>query len=377
MKQKLVFISNMAAPYQVKFCYALQEYFDAEFWFYEHIDKTRPDWWKIELGTRCKIMKLSGKLPVVGYFSFGLFKDLLKFKPDIIILGGFMKWHFVVYKLARLLKIKVAIMTEPIRYVKNDDFSSGSLLNKNNAHNRLKIARRLFGQVDLYIGMGDLAARQLIEEFSFPIEKVAKLSYPQDIEVYFNHPLRDKRKGGPITLLFANRLVERYQPLLALEVFKNISSKYPSTRMLMNAEGSLKAECIRYIKRNNLINVEFLDRIDSWDDMHMIYRQSDILVLPATYSNGNGTIIEARASGMGIVISNQINNIQRHSKHGENCFICNLSIDEFVEAVSTYIDNPELLKSHGKLSRQLVQYRKNDHTAKTYFEIFKDYGLVD
>ena len=57
MKKKYVFISNIASPYQVKLCYSLQKYFNAEFWFYEYIDNTRPEWWKIPLGNKCKILK--------------------------------------------------------------------------------------------------------------------------------------------------------------------------------------------------------------------------------------------------------------------------------------------------------------------------------
>lgn len=377
MKKKYLFISNMASPYQVKFCYSLQEYFDAEFWFYEHIDETRPDWWKIPLGDKCKIMKASGKFPKVGYFSFGLFIDMLRFKPDIVVLGGFMKWHVLVIHFAKLLGAKVAVMSEPLRYVTNDDQGSTDLITKENSSRKINLMKKLFKKVDLYIGMGEVAKNQFLEEFDFPKEKVVSLAYPQDIEEYYNHPLRDKKFEEPITLLFANRLVERYQPLMALEVIRRLSLKYPNIKMLMNSSGSQKDQCLEFIEKNNLANVEFLDKIDSWNNMHLIYKQSDILILPCVYSNGNGTIIEARASGMGIVISNQINNIERHSKHSENCFICNLDVDEFEKAVSKYINNLNLLVEHGKLSRELVKYRRNDYTAKKYFEAFQRHGLVD
>lgn len=367
----------MASPYQVKFCYSLQEYFDTEFWFYEYIGETRPDWWKIPLGDKCKIMKASGKFPKVGHFSFGLFIDMLRFKPDIVVLGGFMKWHVLVLYFAKLLGARVAVMSEPLRYVANDDQGSTDLITKENSSRKINLMKKLFKKIDLYIGMGEVAKKQFLEEFEFPKEKVTSLSYPHDIEEYYNHPLREKKFGDPITLLFANRLVERYQPLMALEVMKRVSSKYPNIKMLMNADGSQKKECTDFIEKNNLTNVEFLDKIDSWNNMHLIYKQSDILILPCVYSNGNGTIIEARASGMGIVISNQINNIERHSKNGENCFICDLNVDEFEKAVSKYIDNPELLIDHGRLSRKLIEFRRNDYTAKQYFEIFKEYGLVD
>ena len=377
MKKKYLFISNMAAPYQVKFCYAMQEHFDTEFWFYEHIDETRPDWWKIPLGDKCKIMKASGKIPKVGYFSFGLFVDMLRFKPDIVVLGGFMKWHVLVLQFAKLLGAKVAVMSEPLRYVTNDDQGSTQLISKENSFRKISIMKKLFDKVDLYIGMGEVAKKQFLEEFDFPKEKVTSLAYPQDIEEYYDHPLREKKNGDSLTLLFANRLVERYQPLMALEVLKKLNLKYENINMLMNSEGSQKEDCIEFIKKNNLTNVEFLDGVDSWNNMHLIYKKSDILILPCVYSNGNGTIIEAGASGMGLVISNQINNIQRHSKPGENCVVCDLNVDVFVKGVSIYIDNPEILKTHGILSRKLVEYMRNDQISKHYFETFKENGLID
>lgn len=377
MKKRYLFISNMAAPYQVKLCYSLQEYFDAEFWFYEYTNKTRPEWWKIPLGDKCNIIKDTIRVPKIGYISFGLLFKLIKFKPDIVVLGGFMKWHIVVLHLAKILGAKVVVMSEPFRFVSNDDEGSTELVTRDNSLKKINSIKKIFSKVDLYIGMGELAKKQFIEEFEFPKEKVANLSYPQDIEEYYNHPLREKEYGDPITILFANRLVDRYQPLMALEVFRRLSTKYPHINMLMNAEGSQKKECVEFIGKNNLDNVEFLDKIDSWNNMHLIYKKSDILILPCVYSNGNGTIIEARASGMGVVISNQINNIEKHSKHGENCFICDLNVDDFVNSVSIYIENPKLLKSHGIISRKLVEYRTNSYTARKYFETFKEYGLVD
>jgi len=101
------------------------------------------------------------------------------------------------------------------------------------------------------------------------------------------------------------------------------------------------------------------------------------LILPATYSNGNGTIIEARASGMGIVISNKISYLERHSVNGENCFICDLSIEDFASAVLTYIRNPEILIPHGLLSRERVEGRRNKYTAEMYYEVFKNHGFVE
>ncbi len=377
MKKKYLFISNIASPYQVKFCYALQEHFNAEFWFYEYLDETRPEWWKIPLGNKCKIMKASGKLPKVGYYSFGLFIDMLRFKPDIVVLGGFMKWHILVLNFAKLLGAKVAVMSEPLRYVTNDDQGSTELTTRKNSSSKINLIKRLFKKVDLYIAMGEVAEKQFLEEFEFHREKVTILPYPKDIEEYYNHPLREKKSGDPITLLFANRLVERYQPLIALEVFKRLSAKHLNIKLLMNSEGSEKTKCMDFIKKNNITNVEFLNDIDSWNNMNLIYKKSDILILPAYYSNGNISITEARASGMGMVLSNRINSVEISNINRKNCFICNPKVDDFYDCLSNYIKNPELLIEHGILSRQLVQENRNDCMAKKYFNSFKEYDFVE
>jgi glycosyltransferase involved in cell wall biosynthesis len=48
-------------------------------------------------------------------------------------------------------------------------------------------------------------------------------------------------------------------------------------------------------------HVCFLDQVNSWEEMHLIYKESDIMIFPALFSNGNYTILEAMASGMGLV----------------------------------------------------------------------------
>ena len=375
-KKKLVFISNMASPYQVKFCYALQQYFNTEFWFYVRREANRPKWWEIPLGEKCKVLKISGRAPKIGYFSLGVFYDLIRFNPDIIALGGLMNWHWLILRLGKMFNKKVVFMSEPSRYIKSDRDKSNLLRTKENSLKTLGKVRRRFSGADLYLGMGELAAKQFIEEIEFEKDKVAWTNYPQDIEEYFNHPLRTKTNGDSYRILFANRLIDRYQPLFVLEVFEKIVSKYPNTELYMNNDGPLKSKCIEYIENRGLKNVKFLDKIDSWNNMHLVYKNADILILPATYSNGNGTIIEAGASGMGVVISNGINHVEKHSINGKNCFICDLKAEEFVQGITNYIESPGLLISHGELSRKLVEDRKNEYTAKRYFEIFERYGLL-
>ena len=111
--RKFVFISNMAAPYQVKFCYELQKYFNTEFWFYEYIGKGRPEWWKIPLGSRCKILKYAIFSYRQKYFCLSIISELKRMNPDIIMLGNwFIPGNLLAYFWAKLHKKKTILFTE-------------------------------------------------------------------------------------------------------------------------------------------------------------------------------------------------------------------------------------------------------------------------
>lgn len=375
MKQKLVFIGNIASPYQVKLCYALEEYFDAEFWFYEHLDQNRPDWWKIPLGDKCRILNYSKWFPKIGYLSLGLIPELVRFKPDVILLGGFMAGHAAIVRVAKLFGIKTVVMSEPLRPLQNDDDPSARLTNPEDNPYKVKLLHRLFKDADLYFGMGTVAVEQFKHQLGFDPDKVVHATYAQDIDAYFDHGLRRKRPGDTFKLLFANRLVERYQPLLVLEAYRNLSHRY-SLELYLNNSGQQLEACQSYIAEHDLKNVHFLDEIRAWDEMPKVYEQADILILPATYSNGNGTIIEARASGMGVVISNQINNVAHHSVDGKNCYMCDVTVESIERGIEQYLEHPERLIEHGMLSRELVKFHRNDVTAKGYYDTLRANQII-
>jgi len=114
--KKLVFISNMAAPYQVKFSTEIQKYFEAEFWFYIHVDNTRPKWWKYPLGNYCSILKNVWFKRIRKYFTFDVIKKLDEFNPDIVMLGAFrIPGNYLAYLWARKNNKKIILFTELLR----------------------------------------------------------------------------------------------------------------------------------------------------------------------------------------------------------------------------------------------------------------------
>ena len=115
MKKSLVYISFVAAPHQIKSCDAMQEYFDAEYWFYDKLGN-RASWWETALCDKCKILKKVWFKKRAKYFTLSILKELKRFNPDIVMLGGFsVPANILAYQWAKKHKKKTIVFTERSR----------------------------------------------------------------------------------------------------------------------------------------------------------------------------------------------------------------------------------------------------------------------
>jgi glycosyltransferase involved in cell wall biosynthesis len=358
--KKLVFISNMPAPYQVKFCYALNEYFDTQFWFYEPV-ANRGDFWQVPLGDKCRIIPHVTQ-PLGGrYYTRTHIAWLEAFNPDIVMLGGFsIPANYLAYRWAKQHGKKIIMATEVSRT------EAGVLRGDGMGW---KLLRRIYSGIDAVFALTEDTYTQFKSVLGFG-DKVIQARYASDLDACLQHPLRSADKP-PETILFANRLTDIYNPLAAIRIFQKVHQQFPHTRMHMNASGGLRDACEKLLRQLQLTQaVSFLDKVHSWETLHEVYAASDILLLPATFSNGNFTIYEAMASGMGIVISNKILGNGRKVVNGKNGF--NLPHDDeelFAQKLIAYIQNPQLMHEHAVYNRQLVQPLGMKGTAALYRDL--------
>lgn len=363
---KLVYISTSASPQQIKLCKALNQFMDAYFLFYQHVNSIRASWWKIPLCTKCKILdKLliskNGK-----FLTFDVLKKLNDINPDIVMIGGFsVPSNYLAYRWAKKHNKKTIVFTEISRDGK------GVLRPYNYIW---KFIHYLYRNVDYIFTSNSDATEQFANDFKFS-SKVITTRYASDLDSHLKHSYRVKKNA--YTYLFANRLIEIYNPLLAIDIFAKILKQYPMSKLLMNNEGILKEKCIQKIEQHKLKdNIEFLSDIKQWDDLPKIYERADILIFPATFSNGNFTINEAMASGMGIVISNKVNGHSDTLINEKNCFIVDTNEERFIDAISKYINNPALLTKHALINKELMEPLSIEGTAKFLYEKFISLNLV-
>jgi glycosyltransferase involved in cell wall biosynthesis len=356
MKSKLVFISNMASPHQVKFCYALQEYFDAEFWFHVQIENNRQNWWGINLGNKCKILNKVLFKKFKKYLSLDIIKELKRFNPDIIILGGFTLISNVFSYIWGVKNNKRIILYSEINRTKKNKIREKGLYTF--------LIKKFYYKCEMIFASSIEAKIQFEKIFKFKCS-IYHVPYATDLDGYFNHQLRNKKIQ--YNILFPNRLTDIYNPLQAIEIFKILNEKSYELILYMNAAGEMRGECERYINEYKLTNkIVFLDNINSWNEMKNYYKKCDIMILPAKFSAGNFTIIEAMASGMGIVISNKIMGSGNYIRNNINGFKCELNSNEFVFNIEKYIKNPDLFIIHGKINKKYAKKFSTENIASLY-----------
>ncbi len=365
-RKKLVFISSVAVPQQVRFCNALQDFFDAHFWFYEYPDRTRGAWWRVDLGEHCKVLQRV-LFPKSGpfaerYLALGLTDELERFDPDIVMLGGFsVPSNYLAYRWARRKGKKTIAFTERSRNAVGVLRKFGSVW---------RVLHWLYRNVDVVMVSANDAVAQFRDEFGFGGRVVAG-RYAADLDAYFDHSLRAAKPA--YTYLFANRMTEIYNPIGAIEIFAAVLAKYPGSRLVMNAAGELGELCRARIAEMGLGEaVEFLTNLRSWSELHEVYARCDILILPANFSNGNFTILEAMASGMGVVISDRVLGIGKMVEHGRNGFNCQPTTEAFLEQIERYIHQPELFRVHAEINRPLIEPLSARGTAKFFASILHE-----
>jgi len=363
---KLVFVSSIAVPHQISFCDALQEYYDARFWFYEHPDRTRGSWWRTDLGRYCKVLDrvLFSRTGVLAerYLVPDMRRELDEFNPEIVVIGGFsIPSNYQAYRWARRNKKKTVALTERSRD------AQGSVRKQTMAW---RVLRWLYRDIDLVMVTADDTVPQFRDRFQFG-DKVVACQYAADIDSYFHHPLRVAKDS--YTYLFANRMTAIYNPLGAIDIFAAIHRKHPGSRLVMNAAGEMGAQCRARIAELGLEGeVRFLTDLKAWSDLSAVYASCDILLLPANFSNGNFTILEAMASGMGLIISDQVLGIGKLIEDGRNGFNCAPTTEDFVDRVESYIREPGLLPTHAGINRALAMPFSACGTAQLFAGILQE-----
>ena len=357
-KLKLIWMPYLATPLRIKICEELQNYMAAKFLFFDEVGN-RPTWWRYPLNPDSLILENVLFKKQSKYLTISHIRILNDFNPDVVVVPGFTNpTNFITYIWCKIRGKKIVVFTERLRDV------NGKLRKLTGVW---RIIRFFYRNIDLVMAAADDAVPQLRDEFKFG-DKVVASTYGFMIDDYLDHKPRKLQKDV-VKIIFPNRLTQIYNPIAAIDILAGLQNEYSNVVMSMNAEGELRKDCEQRILELNLQDrITFLGDIKGWEDLANIYAAHDIMILPANFSNGNFTIYEAMASGMGIIISDKVLGNGQEIENGVNGFNLELDVANFVLAIKKYINNPALLDQHVKINKERCKKYGVKETAKLYFE---------
>ena len=361
--KKLCFFSPIASPHHVRFCEYLRKYFDAEFYFYDRIG-CRQSFWSVPLGEHCHILPTKFKWHS-RFFTLSVLAVLNKMKPDVILIGGGLSIpsNYLAYRWGKKHGARVVVHTERSRALATGKLRGYTLT--------WRVLRWLYRDIDRVMVAAEDAVEQFRDTFRFG-DKVVVGHYPCDLDRYCEHPVRSRKDA--YTLIYPNRMTEIYNPIGALEIFVEVLKRHPRTKLLMNASGELRPKVAEWIRAKGVAgSVEFLDNIRCWDDLGDVYKRSDVMFLPAKFSNGNYTLLECMASGMVCITSDKVMGIPKNymEPDGAVC-VLPLGTDRFVDKICWFLEHPETFPHVAELNRKAIAHATLAGTAAVYHELLGD-----
>jgi glycosyltransferase involved in cell wall biosynthesis len=353
-KIKILFIMNAPAPIWVEYSKIISNYFECYFIFYSTCKELgRPEWWDMELPNNMCVVRDGVFRRNHKFIDVNIIKRVKGFSPNVVYTSGFnLLMSPFLYYYCKFNSIKFIYLTEIWR--------------KKGGTPRKYLSTLLglfYSNIDIFYVSGR-EGRKYWENYISKKTNIKNLEIPGNVDKYINHPVRVSKQDA--MLFFGHRLIDIYNPLLALDILTSVQRYYPDMGMYMNACGNLRCIVDEYIVKKSIKNVEFII-VDSESDLDFYYSNGDISITPAKYSYGNIGTNEAMASGMPILISN---NVKYHSEQIsmlKNGFILPMDVDSFSEKIVDYIKSKDLLSSHSIRSKNIIKYLGTE----VVFEKFK------
>lgn len=182
-----------------------------------------------------------------------------------------------------------------------------------------------------------------------PVSRQAQLSIgnPDDSKVIangleMNNHLDHIPKRPELTFITASRLVPRKRLIELIEIFANLQSKFPASRVHLRiaGDGPMMSKLVKKIQKSNLTNVHLLGRLTR-HDLHNEYAQSHAYIQLSKLEAFGLAAAEAQVHKLG-VIGLKASGISDFVQHQVDGYLGqdDKDIETFLETV---IAEPEIL----------------------------------
>ena len=202
--------------------------------------------------------------------------------------------------------------------------------------------------------------------------------YPRGVDTERFHP--SKRNGffrnrfnvseDKVKLLYVGRVSREKNLFNLVDISRRLSLVRKGFHLIIAGSGPYRTEMKKDLEG---MPVTFTGLLEG-DDLAEAYASADIFVFPSTTDTFGNVVLEAQASGLPVIVSNQ-GGPKENLIHGKTGFVVPARDTEaFLEAVLKLMDNPGLLQEMKQSARD---YMKNRSFEAAYMQLWDSYRNPD
>ena len=287
---------------------------------------------------------------VSGFWSLcniALVGALRRYAPDVCVVHGYehaAKW--LAYSWCMVTRTPYVIRGES-NNLRPRGFVKSAL--------RWTILHPLYGRASAVAAIGRLNAAYSIA-LGTARDRVVLAPYSVDDQRFSaacDVPVKDARArfglpGDGILILVSGKLIDRKQPLLALEAFRSIATDVPSAHLAVLGEGTLRPAIEREAARIGLGQRVHLLGFVNQTDVPLVYRACDFLVFPSLEDTWGLALNEAMHVGLPAIVSDRVGAAPDLIVEGETGFIVRADdVSGIANAMRVLASNDELRRRCG------------------------------
>ncbi len=210
-----------------------------------------------------------------------------------------------------------------------------------------------------HVACSENAAEYLFKPSSRNKKQYIVIPNGTDMKKFFNCGMK---KQEQTEILFVGRLSFEKNPAFVVQVFAEYLKQDPSARLTMVGRGNLENKVNAEISRLNIS--KYIRRVYETDNIVSFYQRADLLLLPSLCEGCGNVVIEAQATGVKCLVSDQVPQLTQ-------CGLVDYrSLDDGPEAWAEYMS--QLLQNDSlKIDREKINFFDIKNTVRMIDEVYK------
>ncbi len=170
-----------------------------------------------------------------------------------------------------------------------------------------------------------------------------------------------------LIFLYLGALTEHKGIEVLIKSFSNLNSKNSSARLILIGKDYSNGAYLKLVKERSLSDrIEFLGTINN-NDINAYLSKSSVFILPTLFDGWGAVLNEAASLSKPLISTNECGAAYHLIRSNENGFrIKANSVIELEKAMQFYIDNPEVINKHGRISYDIFLKNTPERNAKLF-----------